>query len=201
MNFGKYLLSFTAAGLSVARSTQISEVYMQSGDWGVVKERVMTENLLQIRKQKSALRIYHELALRLGELSDNQLALLVEGTPQEKRHILWIAICKKYAFIQDFAQEVLYEKYLSMSYKFTDFDYEVFFNRKADWHDELLQISATTHTKLRQVVFHMLREAKFLSAENIIIPVLVSQRVLNEFSNELPEIATWFPATISTTLE
>jgi len=129
------------------------------------------------------------------------LTLLVEGTPQEKRHILWIAVCRKYAFIRDFAQEVLHEKYLGMSYMLTDFDYEVFFNRKADWHDELRQISATTRTKLRQVVFHILREAEFLSAENIITPVLASQRVLNEFSDELPDIATWFPATISTTLE
>ena len=83
----------------------------------------------------------------------------------------------------------------------TDFDYDVFFSRKADWHDELLQISNTTRTKLRQVVFHMLREAEFLSADNIITPVLVSQRTLHEFSNELPEIAAWFPATVLATLE
>ena len=46
----------------------------------------------------------------------------MEGTIQEQKQILWFAICKRYAFIREFAIEVLHEKYLRLDYELTEFD-------------------------------------------------------------------------------
>ena len=105
--------------------------------------------------------------------------MLVEGNHQEQRQILWYAICRRYAFIREFATEVLYEKYLCLDYELTEFDYEAFFNRKADWHDELDQLKETTRIKIRTVLFRMLREAELISNDHMIIPTVLSRRVAN----------------------
>ena len=174
-----YKLSFIGAGLSISGSVKIAETYLQLRDWDAVKEKAKSENLLQARTRNSVQRTFQELAPRLQELNDEQLALLVEGNHQEQKQLLWFAVCQRYAYIRDFAIEVIHEKFLMLDYDLTDFDYDAFYNRKADWHDELDQITASTKTKLKTVLFRMLREAEIISDDHIILPTLLSQRVLD----------------------
>lgn len=174
----KYKLSFTTGSLYLSESIKIAELYLQAKDWDLVKEQAMKINLLQSRTQSSAIRLYRELAQRLQVLSDEQLELFVEGTLQEQKQLLWLAICKRYAFIQEFAIEVLHEKYLVLDYELTDLDYDSFFNHKADWHPELEQITDKTRNKLKQVLFRMLRESDLISEESVIFPTMLSTRVI-----------------------
>jgi hypothetical protein len=76
----------------------------------------------------------------------------------EQKQLLWLAVCKRYAYIREFSVEVLNEKYLRLDYELTEFDYDVFFSRKADWHIELDKLTDSTRKKLKQVLFRMLRE-------------------------------------------
>jgi len=59
----------------------------------------------------------------------------------------------------------------------TQVDYDVFFNQKAEWHDEMMRIKESTQNKLRQIVFKMLREAELLTRLNMIIPTLLTPTV------------------------
>jgi hypothetical protein len=95
----------------------------------------------------------------------------------DQGHILWAAVCKRYRFIHDFAVEVVHEKFLSMDLLLTQADYDVFFNQKAEWHDEMERLREATRIKLRQVVFKMLREAELLSRQNMILPIILSPMV------------------------
>lgn len=189
----QYKLSFVGAGLSISGSTKIAEVYVQLRDWEAVKDKVKGENLVQARTQRSVQRVFQELAPRLQQLTDEQLELLVEGNYQEQKQLLWYAICKRYAFIGEFATEVLHEKYLSLDYELTEFDYEAFFNRKADWHAELDQLTATTKTKIRTVLFRMLREAGLISKEHVIIPAVFSRRIVELLRADSAEWLRIFP--------
>ncbi len=173
----KYKLSFTGAGLSISGSIKLADAYLQLGDWDAVKTKVQAENLLQARTQRSMQRTFQELTPRLQELNDEQLELLVEGYHQEQQQLLWFAICQRYAYICEFAIDVLHEKYLSLDYELTELDYEVFFNKKADWHDELDQLKESTRIKIRTVLFRMLREAELISKDHLIMPTLLSRRV------------------------
>ena len=193
MKTNQYILSFIGASLSLNESLKIAEAYLQLGDWALVKEKVKTENLLQARTQSSIQRAFQELAPRLQQLTEDQLAFLVEGNLQEQKQLLWYAICKRYAYIREFAVEVLHEKYLRFDYALTEFDYDAFFNRKADWHDELDQMKETTGIKIRTVLFRMLREADLISSDHIIIPTVLSERMIELLAPDAPLSWQIFP--------
>ena len=193
----KYILSFTAASLSISESIKIAEVYSGCKDWDETKNIVEENNLLQSRTGSRAVRVYRELAQRLQLLSDEHLELLVEGNLQEQKYILWYAVCKRYRLIQEFAIEVVHEKFLSMDYELTELDYDAFFNRKADWHEELESIAETTKNKLKQVIFRMLREAGITSEDNRIIQAMLSRRMIESLAPDAPASYQIFPIPIS----
>jgi hypothetical protein len=197
MNTNRYKLSYTGASLAVSESVALAETFLNLKDWDKVKEKVWEENLLKARTKSSVQRVYQEIWPRLHQLSEEQLELLVEGNLQEQKHLLWYAICKRYAFIREFAVEVIHEKYLSLDYELTEFDYRAFYNRKADWHPELDEITDTTQTKMRTRLFWMLQEIGIISDDHMIIPAQVSIRVTRLLATASPDYLRIFPATIS----
>ena len=193
MESTQYKLSFTAASLSISESLNIAEVYLGCKNWDETETIVKDNNLLQSRTRSRTTRTYCELAQRLKLLSTEQLELLVEGNLQEQKYLLWFAVCNRYRFIQEFAIEVIHEKFLSMNYELIDLDYDAFFNRKADWHEELDQIADSTKDKLKQVVFRMLREAGITTEENVIIQAMLSNRLIQALSPGAPTSYQIFP--------
>jgi len=195
METDTYILSFTSAGLSFSESIVIAETYLELGDWEATKEKVKSENLIRPRTRSSTHRVYQELAPRLRELTSEQLELLVEGTIQEQKQLLWLAICKRYAYIREFAVEVIHEKYLRMDYEVTDFDYDAFFNRKADWHEELDGLADSTRKKIKTVIFRMLREADILDQGHFILPAILTRRMIEVLAPDAPLGYQIFPIT------
>lgn len=121
------------------------------------------------------------------------MELLIEGSYLEQKHMLWLAVCKRYRYIRDFAIEVIREKYLRMDYQVTDLDYTSFFNRKADWHEELEEITESTQNKIRQVLFRMLKEAEILSEDNVIIETILTQKEKRAMMEDAPISFKIFP--------
>jgi len=193
METAKYKLSFTAASLSISESIKIAEVYLSCKDWDETARIVKEQNLLQSRTGSRTVRVLRELTQRLENLSEEQLMLLVEGTLPEQKYLLWFAICKTYSFIQEFAIEILYEKFMSLNLEVTELDYDAFFNRKADWHEELDEIKTTTKDKLKQVAFRMLREAGLITESNVIIQAILSKRLIDVLNSDAPMSYQIFP--------
>jgi hypothetical protein len=165
----KYSMSFTTGNLFHRESVQLAELYLKCQDWSAVREMVFAENLLQTRTRSTARRLYNEIASRLKRLDIVELQFLVQATHQDVGYLLWLAVCRRYQFIADFAAEVLRERYLDLKIDLPAGEFETFFDRKAEWSTELEAIRPTTRTKLRQVLFQLLREAGLLTKENIII--------------------------------
>ena len=186
MNPTPYKLSYIGASLAVRESVVIAETFLALGDWRKTEEKVKGENLIQTRTQSSLYRYYFELAPRLQGLTEEQLTLLVEGTVQEQKYLLWYAICKHYAFIREFAVEVLHEKYLVFDFALTEFDYERFFNRKADWHEELAQLKDSSRVKMRTMLFRMLRDGGLVNQAHVILPALLSRRLVEALQGDAP---------------
>ena len=197
MDITKYKLSFTAASLSISESIKIAEVYLGCKDWKETAQIVKEQNLLQSRTGSRTVRTLRELTQRLKKLSDEQLELLVEGNLQEQKYLLWFAVCKTYSLIQEFAIEVLHEKFMSLNLSVSQLDYDAFFNRKADWNEELESITASTKSKLREVIFRMLREAGLITEDGAIIPAMPSKRLIDVISPDAPMSFQIFPMQLS----
>jgi len=174
----RYSMSFTTGGLFYRESAKLAELYLEYGDWNFVRNKVVTENLLQARTLSSLKRVCYEIVGRLRTLSSGELEFLVEGSHQEQAYLLWLAVCRRYRFIADFAVEVIRERYLTLKTDLTHEDFDSFFNRKSDWHSELEEITPATKNKLRQVLFKILREADILTLNNKINTAMLSPRLL-----------------------
>lgn len=189
----KYQMSFTTGGLFYNESLQVNEIYKKTGDWIKTRNLVLSENILQARTESSAKREAREICSRLGLTTKDQLQLLISGSHQEQRFLLWVAVCKRYAFIQDFVIEVLREKYLRMDLHLQPEDYQIFFDKKSEWHDELETLKKSTKNKLRQVLFKIMREAEIISQENIIIPCLLTDDLIKVLATDNPSWLSIFP--------
>ena len=171
-------MSFTTGGLFSRESAILAMVFSETGNWDTVRNKVLTENLLQTRTLTSAQRVCREVISRLKTLNPSELDLLVRGTAQEQGYLLWIAVCRCYKFIADFAVEILRERYLGLKIDLHYEDFDSFFNKKSEWHPELDNIQPATRNKLRQVLFKILREAELLTASNTINAAMLSPRLL-----------------------
>ena len=189
----KYRMSFTVGGLFYQEAVSAADLYIKSKDWANVREEILKTNLFQARTQNSLERICREVLSRLKLLSLEQLKIIQDGSRQEQLQILWIAVCKRYSFIRDFAIEVIREKFLLMDYALTEEDYTIFFDTKAEWHKELEKLKDSTKKKLKQVLFRILREAEITSEVNIILPSILTKRVARALVSDKSELYIVLP--------
>ncbi len=171
-------MSFTAGSLFHRESVSLAKLYLDCRDWNVVRDVVIADNLLQARTLNTLKRVCREVLSRIQTLSYDTLEFFVEGNSQEQGYLLWLAICRRYNFIADFAVEVLRERYISLKTDVTYDDFDSFFNRKSEWHCELDDLTQTTREKLRQILFKMLRQADLLAVNNTINAAMLSPRLL-----------------------
>lgn len=171
-------MSFTTGNLFHRESVNLAALYLDQGDWNSVGNKVVADNLLQARTLNTLKRVFREIVSRLRTMNTRELEFLIEGSHQDQAYLLWLAVCRRYQFIADFAVEVLRERYISLKADLTYGDFDSFFNRKAEWHLELNEITPTTRCKSRQVLFKILREADLVTANNMINAAMLSPRLL-----------------------
>ena len=186
-------MSFSTGGLFYSESLIALEVYLKEQDWTKTRKKILTENLIQARTQSSAVRQAREICFRLARLTGQELQLLTTGSAGEQLYLLWVAVCKHYLFIKEFAVDILREKFLRMDLLLTFQDYDIFFKDKAEWHDKLEKLADSTKAKLRQVLFKIMRQAEILSKDNMIIPGLITQELALVLAKDNPVWLTVLP--------
>ena len=193
MTSKKYSMSFTTGSLFRQESLKIAELFLNLHDWNAVRKQVLSENLLQSRTLNTLKRVYREISSRLKTLCEEELALMINGTPQDQSQFLWLAVCRRYEFIADFAKEVLRERFIDFKTVLQYEDFDAFFNQKAEWHDELDRIAHATQVKVRQIIFKMMREAGLLTDSHIINPVVLSAQFLQAIPRQQRQDLLIFP--------
>ncbi len=186
-------MSFTTGSLLRNESLTLATLYQELKDWKTVREKVVSGNLLQARTLNTSQRVCRETISRLKTLKAQELDLLVTGDPPDQGYLLWLAICRRYQFIADFAVEVLRERFISLKPDLHPEDYDTFFNRKMEWHPEIDEIRPSTRQKLRQVLFKILREAGLLSGNNTINAAMLSPQLSEIISLENNKDIKLFP--------
>jgi len=195
MNTDRYRLSFTTGGLFLQEAPVIAERYLALRDWQITRNQVRNDNLLQVRTAAAALRISKELIARLELLESDELEELINGSARDRGYLLWVAACRRYAIIHDFAVEVLREHYLLLRRQLSFGDYDAFYNAKALWHSELDEIAQSTQHKLRQNLFRMLRDADLISDQQHIQTAMLSPRLAQLLARRGRYELQVFPAT------
>jgi hypothetical protein len=195
MMVDRYRLSFTTGGLFPQQAPIIAERYLGLRDWSQTRNQVRNDNLLQVRTAAAALRISKELIARLELLESDELEELINGSARDRGYLLWVAACRRYAIIHDFAIEVLREHYLLLRRQLSFGDYDAFYNAKALWHSELDDLAQSTQHKLRQNLFRMLRDADLISDQQHIQTAMLSPRLAQLLARRGRDELLVFPAT------
>lgn len=188
-----YSMAFTTAPLLFHETMLVASLLADEPDWSVVRAQVLRDNRLQMRTDNAARRIFSEIRSRLTQLTPAQRDALLAGSRREQNYVLWLAFCKRYRFVYDFAVEVIREKFLRLDMELTYAAYDLFFADKAEWHPEVARVAAATRQKQRQFLFRIMRETELLTTHNQIIPALFTPRLTAVITADDPTHLTIYP--------
>ena len=110
----KYKMSFSTGGLFLNETLAVAQLHIAGEPWSVTITRALTEGTTTLPKAASQRRTLREIVNRLSTLSDRERDYLVgDADRDDQLALLWIATCRAYRFVHEFATEVLRERYLS----------------------------------------------------------------------------------------
>ena len=133
----EYLMSFGTGGLFINESVAVARLHAPGEDWDATALTARQRGAFPVRKASSAQRTIREIVNRLKSLTNEELALLVDGHRSEQTALLWLAACRAYRFIGEFAVEVLNERFLSLRTHLSYDDFDVFLAAKEEWSPKL----------------------------------------------------------------
>ena len=188
----RYALSFTSGALLAREAVIATPLFLETQDWGSVRDRLCSDNMLQTRTASSSVRLAREVAQRLATLSLPELELLRDASPTERGHLMWVAACRRYALVGDFAEEVVRERFLLFTPSLGYGDFDSFVREKTLWHPELAEVKDSTLLKLRSTVFRMLFEAGLVVGGEIVHAAL-SERIRDVLEARAPSDLRYFP--------
>lgn len=184
-----YNLGYTAYSLGASYAYELATVFIRLGDWDLTKQEAIAGNAFKQAKASSINRLEREFRLRLQTLTEDQLHLLVEEPAIARVPMALLAVYKRYQLIRDFAEQVLLEKSQTIDFEIRPSDYSSFIEQIEPAHPELLGLSDTTASKLRQVTLRILSEGEILSQSTPkrIAPALLSDSVISVIRAEDPD--------------
>jgi hypothetical protein len=189
-----YKMSFVTGGLFLNESIEVARLHTPAESWEDTIRRALEMGVSSLPKAASRRRTLREIVNRISTLDDDELTYLVEDADrQDQQALLWLAACRAYRFVREFAAEVIHERFLSFKLDLPLESFDVLFEAKAEWDEGLNGISATTRAKLRQVLFRMMREANVITIEGRILAAYVSPQLRAMLARNCPGDLDLFP--------
>lgn len=188
-----YRMSFTTGGLFVNESVTIAGLHKSGQEWEVTLAVARQSGAVSAPRAASAQRVMREIVIRLQNLADTELFLLQDGDRGERLAILWLAVCRAYRFVGEFAAELISDRFLSFRTDLAHDDFDLFLAAKAEWSPKLAGLSDATRTKLRAVLFRILREAEIVSTAGRIEGSVLSPRLIAMLCETSPADLRVFP--------
>lgn len=189
-----YKMSFAVGGLLLNESVEVARLHKPSEAWDATLRSALEEGVTSLPKTASRRRTLREIVNRISTLDQEELDFLVEGADrQDQQALLWLATCRAYRFVREFATEVIHERFLSFQLDLPLESFDILFAAKAEWDEGLAEVSPMTRAKLRQVLFRMMREASVISDDNRILSAYVSPRLKAMLAEKCPRDLSVFP--------
>lgn len=164
----QYRLSFTTGGLFMNEIAIASERIIESPSVDVAEAELLAARTFAGRTDRSIAITTREVFNRARELTRDEITLAASGEQTDRANLAWLAVTRRFKFLELFAREVLHEKFIGLDLKLTRDDFERFWLAQRQWNKEVISAMPSTTAKLRQTLFKMLREAEYLSTDNTI---------------------------------
>ncbi len=189
-----YRLSFTTGGLFLNESVAVARLYREHGDLEAALAAALDGRVAALPKTVSQRRSLREIVVRLSCLRHAELIFLVECDDRGDRSaLLWLATCRAYGLVREYVVEVVRERWLERRLDLPPASFERYFEDRAEWNAQLDAIRPSTRSKLRQILFRIMREAGVVGADHTIQPVPVSPALYALLSEAEPSDLDLFP--------
>ena len=189
-----YKMSFGTGGLLLNESVEVARLHVSDEPWEDTIRRAIEAGTTALPKTASNRRTLREISNRLLTLTDTERDFLIDHADRADRQaLLWLATCRAYRFIREFAVEVIRERYLSYQYDLPLESFDILLDAKAEWDDHLASLTSSTRLKLRQVLFRIMREAGIISQAGQIQAALISSQLKSMIEEQAPGDLAVFP--------
>lgn len=190
----EYKMSFSTGGLLLNESLEVARLHNTGEAWEQTIFRALDEGATSLPKSASNRRTLREISNRLLTLSDDERSyMLEEADRSDQKALLWLATCRAYRFVREYAIEVIRERYLSYQLDLPLETFDILYDAKSEWNESLAGLSRSTQLKLRQVMFRMMREAGVISEGGQIQRALLSTRLKTIIEDKNPGELAIFP--------
>ena len=170
-----YTLSFTVGGLFLFEGIELARLRAAGTTWEKVRQSAAAGVFVAAGRASSVKRIRNEVVGRLSRLSDPEISHLASTGMTDARALMWIAACRKYRILAEFAHELLDERLRTYQPEIRLTDFEQFLDAKGVTADEIARLAPSTRARLRSGAFRMLREAELLDVEGRVRPLSLSE--------------------------
>lgn len=179
----RYSMSFTTGGLLLPESIELARNFLRSNEWQSAIAETASGYVLSSGKPKSMQRVGREIANRLATLSIAELQFLTDTSSRsDQAALLWLAVCRTYRLVREFAIEVVSERFNSFQRELLPERYDSFVHDKSEWDEWLAARSPSTIERSRQVLFKIMKEAGVIDEHRQIcrLPLSPALRLLLE---------------------
>jgi len=163
-----------AGSLLIPESRKIARLLLINADADTWHNAIEVKNILQKRSPASAKRQAKLIRNRLELMKPELWRLIVESSTDVAIQALLAAAIKHSRLLGDFMDKTLRENWLTFKRKISRKDWDLFFESCVQADPEVAELSATTLSKLRQVVYRILAEAKYIDSTRSLIMLPVS---------------------------
>lgn len=161
-----YALSFTVGGLFVYEGLELARLRASGSTWSEVRKAAPADVFVARGGASSVKRIRNEVVGRLSHLTEAEIAHLAEAGMTDARALMWVAACRKYRILAEFAREVLDERLRTFQLEIRATDFDALLEARGVHTEEIARLTLSTRARLRSGAFRMLREAELIDAEN-----------------------------------
>ena len=159
-------IPFTVGGLFLFEGIELSRLRATCASWDEVRQTSPDDVFVAKGGASSVKRIRNEVIGRLATLTPDEINHLASGGMTDARALMWVAACRKYRILAEFAREVLDERLRTFQPEIRVTDFDALLDAKGVHAEEIARLSPSTRARLRSGAFRMLREAELIDAEN-----------------------------------
>ena len=164
-----------AGSLLIHETRKIAALLLKDVDGKAWKKAIEADNILQKRSPASAIRQARLIKNRLTLMTPELWRLIKKGNSDIAVQAILAASIKHSSLLGDFMDKILREHWLTFNYKISAKDWNDYLETCVQIDPKVSEWKDSTTSKLRQVVFRILAEAKYIDSTRTLklLPVSV----------------------------
>ncbi|NDJ24447.1 DUF1819 family protein [Nostoc sp. B(2019)] len=131
----------------LTETLRVAELMYQGATQEDIRQRVLIEDLFQLRSQVSRERALQTVLKRLQQVPEDYIQLIATGNPDTRRFTILFLILREHRLLRELIAEVLLDKIKGFDYVVNTADLRTFFEGKRDQNSTVAAWSDSTYKK------------------------------------------------------